>query len=130
MKNENEGKFWLVTIPSDIDLDHAKLFYEQFLGIDGTKQSDGTWNFIPYRIKITHEDRPIGRYEKGKTPRMEIRVEDIKEWEQCAVEAGAVVKSRLFKGKQSPQGNPSTYIWLVDPYGHVWTLQEELKNLP
>ena len=54
-------------------------------------------------------------YEKGRTPRLELRVDDVTEQVRRAVAAGAV----LHFCKKNPAG-VDTYAHALDPFGHLW----------
>ena len=67
-------------------------------------------------------------YDKGRTPRMELRVDDVRQWLERAVRAGATVRVKLVLGQENrlraplSNGEPLDYAHLIDPFGHLWAL--------
>ncbi len=55
-------------------------------------------------------------YERGVTPRLELRVLDLEDWIAAFVERGATVRARV------PSEGPTTYAHVIDRYGHLWAL--------
>jgi PhnB protein len=61
-------------------------------------------------------------YQKGSTPRLEVRVEDVDAAVACAVNAGAKEVVRL----PSADGSPGPgYAQVLDPFGHLWSLTSQ-----
>jgi uncharacterized glyoxalase superfamily protein PhnB len=56
-------------------------------------------------------------YERGKGPRMELRVDELSPWIARAVAAGAELRTIL----TDEEGGPPIYAQFLDPFGHVWS---------
>ena len=118
-----------VQIPQNVSLEEAKRFYEFFFLLAAEQEEDGAWVFHEYHLRIAHhpikEDRSRYAYKKGKTPRRGLIIDDLDKWERRAIEAGAEAVSRLCDGREVLPGVQATYVWLKDPFGHIWTLRDK-----
>jgi len=70
-------------------------------------------------------------YARGRTPRLEWRVDDVREWIARAVAAGATVRCQLTPGPDgvlrdaTDDATPIDYAHVIDPFGHLWALARE-----
>lgn len=67
-------------------------------------------------------------YTKGKTPRLEIVVDDVDERVDRMLAAGATLRCRLVPGddgvlrsRREGEG-PTRYAHVIDPFGHLWAI--------
>ncbi|MFT3775754.1 MAG: VOC family protein [Minicystis sp.] len=78
-------------------------------------------------------------YVKGKTPRLELVVDDVDARVDRLAVAGAIVKARLVAGEDGAlrarrEGEgPTRYAQVLDPFGHLWAIaaadaEEEMEN--
>lgn len=79
--------------------------------------------------EATHVPRgsdPIS-YKKGRTPRLELRVDDVDAAVECATAAGARELVRL-----SPSDGSAGhwYAQILDPFGHLWSFKREGYSAP
>jgi uncharacterized glyoxalase superfamily protein PhnB len=71
-------------------------------------------------------DQPDTRfYRKGRTPRLELTVDDVGASVDEVVSAGATVACRLAPGadgvlRRAQPGQQVVYAQVVDPFGHLW----------
>lgn len=67
-------------------------------------------------------------YEKGKTPLMEFRVDDVRQWLNRACGAGATMCTSLVIDSDMRLRAPLSdaevlnYAQFIDPFGHLWAL--------
>lgn len=116
------------------DVPAAIRFYrEAFEAIPGPAGSDelrmnddGDALVLHVVDEATHTPSEADRfdYRKGKTPRLEIMVDDVDEWLSRAVRAGATVRCRLPADRSRPADDPgaSDYAQFLDPFDHMWAL--------
>jgi uncharacterized glyoxalase superfamily protein PhnB len=70
-------------------------------------------------------------YDKGRTPRMELVVDDVDEWVDRMAAAGATVRRRLVPGKdrvlrkRAEGDGPTRYAAVLDPFGHLWAIASD-----
>ena len=69
-------------------------------------------------------------YARGRTPRLELRVDDVSEWIARAVAAGATVRCKLAPGadgvlRDATDGATIEYAHVIDPFGHLWAFARE-----
>jgi len=66
-------------------------------------------------------------YQKGRTPRLEMRVDDVDGAVDYATEAGAKELFRL----PATDGSPGhVYAHILDPFGHLWSFTREGYSAP
>jgi uncharacterized glyoxalase superfamily protein PhnB len=70
--------------------------------------------------EATHQPSPADQryYERGKGPRMELRVAELSPWIARAVQAGATLTTLLTE----VEGGPPVHAQFLDPFGHLWSL--------
>jgi uncharacterized glyoxalase superfamily protein PhnB len=64
-------------------------------------------------------------YEKGRTPRLETRVDDVPAAVEHALAAGAILCGRVPIGDSE---GPVRYAQIIDPFGHLWSLARTLET--
>ena len=70
-------------------------------------------------------------YDRGRTPRLEWRVDDVAAWVSRAVAAGATVRCKLTPGPDGVLRDATNdeatieYAHVIDPFGHLWAFARE-----
>jgi uncharacterized glyoxalase superfamily protein PhnB len=79
-------------------------------------------------LRVVHEAGHVPdaadakHYEKGRTPRLELRTDDVQQLLDEAIAAGAMLRSR---NPRAESGKPPRYAHILDPFGHLWALAQE-----
>src|SRR5262245_46386279 len=114
----------------------AVAFYVRAFGVepappDATGACALVWGSVVLRVcdEATHvpDDSDRIYYDKGRTPRLEMRVDDVDAAVECAAAAGA----RSFPRSPSSDGSPGhIYAQVLDPFGHLWSFKREGYSAP
>lgn len=132
---------WLLDLDVAVsDVDAAVRFYERAFEPESVLETgSGT-----VEVWLRGEDGPVLRvvdertnaptmadrdlYRKGRTPRLELVVDDVDEWVDRMAAAGATVRVRLVPGeggvlrKKAEGDGPTRYAMVLDPFGHLWAI--------
>jgi len=113
-----------VDIPKEVNLEDAINFYNVFLDTEIDPQTNLCSH---YHLEINHDPLipadPVSIYSyiKGKTPRLEIRVDEVEEWEGSSTHLGCKVIGRIYS-KENP--TEIIYLQVIDIYGHLWSFSK------
>ncbi len=82
---------------------------------------------VVLRVKDERTHVPAGSdprfYKKGRTPRLETRVDDVPAAVEHALAAGAILCGRV---PISDSEGPIDYAQIIDPFGHLWSFARAL----
>lgn len=120
-------------LPVD-DVGRAQMFYRRLFEAKGKGPKIAVGRRVT--LFVVDEARWAPRpadvdYARGRTPRLEWRVDDVAEWIARAVAAGATVRCQLAPGADgvlrdaTDAATPIDYAHVIDPFGHLWAFARE-----